>query len=78
MATRLQSVILATLGTEAVSGYGVLRLSTRNPEALVDAMTRLAARGVPADAERVSTRDAFASAGEHPLVTFYKRVLPNQ
>jgi glycosyltransferase involved in cell wall biosynthesis len=78
MATRLQSVILATVGTETVSGYGVLRLSTRNPEALVDAMTRLAARGVPADAERVSTRDAFASAGEHPLVTFYKRVLPNQ
>ena len=72
MATRLPSVILATLGTEAVSGYGVLRLPTRSPEALADAMARLVARGVSPDAERVSARDAAGAAQEHPLVTFYK------
>jgi glycosyltransferase involved in cell wall biosynthesis len=76
MATRLQTVILATLGTEAVSGYGVLRLPTRNPEQLVDAMTSLVARGVTADAERVSVGDASVAAVAHPLVTFYKSVLP--
>jgi glycosyltransferase involved in cell wall biosynthesis len=76
MATRLQTVILATLGTEGVSGYGVLRLPTRSLEELTNAMMRLVARGVPADAERMSVGGVSVSAAEHPLASFYKSVLP--
>jgi glycosyltransferase involved in cell wall biosynthesis len=75
IATRLQSVILATPGTETISGFGVLRLPTRSIEALTDAMTRLGALGIPDSATRWPSEAARAVA-EHPLVTFYKSMLP--
>jgi glycosyltransferase involved in cell wall biosynthesis len=74
MATRLQTVILATVGTEAIRGVGVQRLSTRSIDDLVDAMEQLLARGVPPDSTRTAA-DTETAPVEHPLVSFYKSVL---
>jgi glycosyltransferase involved in cell wall biosynthesis len=74
MATRLHTLILATLGTEGISGYRVQRLRTRSVDDLAEAMTRLVAAGVPADATRLPLAGEPAPV-EHPLVRFYRGVL---
>ncbi len=74
MATRLQTLILATVGTEAIGGYGVRRLPTRSVGELAGAMQGLLAHGVPPEATRIAP-GARAAPAEHPLVSFYKSVL---
>jgi glycosyltransferase involved in cell wall biosynthesis len=74
MAARLPTLILATVGTEAISGYGVQRLPTRGVKELAEAMHGHLAVGVAADATRMAI-GARAAPTEHPLVSFYKNVL---
>jgi len=76
MATRLPTVIWATVGTEAIEGWGIHRLETRRMEDLVDLMERLATAGAPVVSERLD-RQEVAVPSEHPLVTFYKKLLPS-
>jgi glycosyltransferase involved in cell wall biosynthesis len=72
MATRLKTVILATVGTEDISGWGVHRLATRDIDALVATLCELVKVGVPQEATRLSPAGRPV---DHPLVRFYKEYL---
>jgi len=74
IATRLQTLILATLGTESISGYGVRRLASRSLDELADVMMKMLAGGIPQDSTRVVPGGGTVAL-EHPLVSFYKSVL---
>jgi glycosyltransferase involved in cell wall biosynthesis len=76
MATQLQTIILATVGTENIKGPGVRRLASRSVEDLVQAMVAVVARGIPAAESRQTAEGARSAAMEHPLVSYYRTVLP--
>jgi len=75
MATRLQTIIFATVGTEAIDDPRVRRLEIRDMEKLVEVMAETVARGIPPVSVRQSGPDKPAGIPEHPLVTFYKSEL---
>jgi len=75
LATRLPTIIMATVGTEHICGPGITRLPQRDLAALVDAMESVVAGGPVPPAARLSREQSQRQLLPHPLVVHYRRVL---
>jgi predicted kinase len=69
IATRLQTIIFATLGTEHIEDESVQRLESRDMDALVRIMDERAAHGAPSIEWRSGQE---RQKREHPLATYYR------
>jgi len=75
MATRLETIILGTPGTEHIEGPGLRRLNGRKLDDLVRSMCELVGRGPREVRERLSGDKTTCRTGEHPLATHYRGML---
>lgn len=75
MATRLETIIFGTPGTEHIEGPGVTRLNGRKLGDLVRSMCELVGRGPTEVRVRLSGDKTTCRTAEHPLATHYRGML---
>jgi glycosyltransferase involved in cell wall biosynthesis len=75
MATGLQTLILATEGTEGIGDPLVRRIPTRSVSDLADAMVGVVRARAASICARSERRRAGGAPVEHPLVAYYRSVL---